>query len=127
MRTQLLYRIKYLIIPALLFLAALPAGAACDPAKELCNPLQANTFAELVKSLANALVVVAIPFVVIFLIWSGFLFVSARGNEKQLETAKKTFYWTILGAAVVVGAYALASAVVHFACSLGGSGTNCPP
>ena len=95
-----------------------PSSGSCDPATQLCNPLAANTFAELVKSLANALVAIAIPFVVIFLIWSGFLFVSARGNEQQITKAKQTFYWTILGAAVVVGAYALASAVVHFAQSL---------
>jgi len=93
-------------------------SGSCDPTKQLCNPLKADTFAKLVKSLANILVEIAIPFVVIFLIWSGFLFVSARGNEQQLTKAKQTFYWTILGAAVVVGAYALASAVVHFAQSL---------
>lgn len=127
MATHHLHRVKYLIIPALLFFVALPAMAACDPAKELCNPIQANTFAELVKSLASFVVTIAIPFIVIFLIYSGFLFVKARGNETELKKAKETFYWTIIGAAVVVGAYALASAVVHFACSLGGSGTNCPP
>ena len=111
-----------LSVLVLLLLTALPVGAECNPATQLCNPLQANSFGELVQSLARALVAVAIPIVVIFLIYSGFLFVSARGNEQQLEKAKKTFYWTIVGAAVVVGAYALASAIVDFARTLGGNG-----
>lgn len=122
MATNPLHRVKYifLIAPLILFIAALPAiVAACDPTKELCNPLKANNFKELVQSIANFVVTIAIPFVVIFLIYSGFLFVKSRGNETELKKAKETFYWTILGAAVVIGAYALASAVVHFAQSLG--------
>lgn len=85
----------------------------------LVNPIGANTFAELVKYIADAVTKIAIPFVVVFLIYAGFLFVSARGNEKQLTRAKEVFYWTIIGAAVVVGASALASAAVSFVQSLG--------
>ena len=89
-------------------------------AQELVNLLHAQTIGALVVDIANLVTQIAIPIVVMFLIYAGFLFVSARGNTKQLEDAKKTFYWTIIGAAVVVGARALAEATVHFAQSLGG-------
>ena len=85
---------------------------------KIINPLKAQNFGQLVENFANLATTVAIPFVVVFLMWAGFLFVSARGNPQQLTKAKETFYWTIIGAAVVVGASALAKAVVDFAQSL---------
>ena len=81
----------------------------------LTNPLKANTFAEVVQGFAKILTQVGVPLAAIFLIYAGFLFVSARGDEKQLETAKKTFWWTVVGTALLVGAYAIATAIVDFA------------
>ena len=51
----------------------------------------------------------------IFLIYSGFLFVSAQGDPKKLETAKSTLWWTIAGTALLVGGSALAGVVIDFA------------
>lgn len=95
------------------------AHAACDPSKEICNPIQANTFLELVEAIASAVTAVGIPLVAIFLVWSGFLFVTARGNEEQLKRAKTTFSWTLIGGAVLIGARVLAIAIVNFAKGLG--------
>ena len=44
----------------------------------------------------------------------GFLFVSARGDEKKLETAKAGIQWSLIGAALIEGASFLAEAVVNF-------------
>ncbi|MEK9175016.1 MAG: pilin [Patescibacteria group bacterium] len=93
--------------------------ASFASAEEIPNPLGVASFAELVKNLADAVTKIAIPFVVVFLIYAGFLFVSARGNEKQLTNAKEIFKWTIIGAAVIVGADALANAAVSLVQSLG--------
>ena len=82
---------------------------------QLTNPISSTTFADLVAKLAKAIAAIGIPLVAIFLIWSGFLFVTSQGNEKKLEEAKQAFYWAVIGGAVVVGAYALASAIVNFA------------
>lgn len=81
----------------------------------LTNPISSTTFADLVAKLAKAVAAIGVPLVAIFLIWSGFLFVTSQGNEKKLEEAKQAFYWAVIGGAVVVGAYALASAIVNFA------------
>ncbi len=91
---------------------------------EFKNPINANTFGELVVAIADLVTQVAIPIVVIFIMYSGFLFVSARGNASQLTKAKETFYWTIVGALIVVGANFFARATVNFARSLGGSSDN---
>lgn len=83
------------------------------------NPIQANTFLQLVEAIASAVTAVGIPLVAIFLMWSGFLFVTARGNEEQLKKAKTTFSWTLIGGAVLIGARVLAIAIVNFAKGLG--------
>ena len=85
----------------------------------ISNPIQAKTFGELVQAIAKAITAIGIPLVAIFLVWSGFLFVTARGNEEQLKRAKTTFFWAVVGGAVVIGAWAIAIAIVNFAKSLG--------
>lgn len=89
-------------------------GATCS-GTQFCNPLKSASFEALVQSLARWVVAIAIPIAAIFIIYSGFLFVTASGNESKLQAAKTTFYWTIIGAAIVVGAWALATAIVNFA------------
>lgn len=84
-------------------------------AQGLENPVEANTFGELLQRLAKAIAIVGTPLVGIFIIWSGFLFVTARGNEQQIEKAKKTFFWTVVGAMLVVGAWAIATALEDLA------------
>ncbi|MDD4803689.1 MAG: hypothetical protein PHN69_00765 [Candidatus Pacebacteria bacterium] len=45
-------------------------------------------------------------------IYSGYLFVKARGNPKELETAKTVFKNTIIGVAVLLGAQLIASIII---------------
>ena len=85
----------------------------------ISNPIKAQTFTELVEAIAKAITAIGIPLVAIFLVWAGFLFVTARGNEEQLKRAKTTFFWAIVGGAVIIGAWALAIAIVNFAKGLG--------
>jgi len=80
------------------------------------NPITPiSTFTEAVVKVAQLIVSIGIPLVAIFIIWAGFLFVTAQGNEKKLDEAKKALTWALIGGAVVIGAYALATAVVNFA------------
>src|SRR3990167_8610093 len=81
----------------------------------ITNPIQSNTFGELMAKIADAAAKIGLPLVAVFMIYAGFLFVSARGNEEQLTKAKTTFFWTIIGALLVVGAFAISLAIKDFA------------
>lgn len=107
----------FLAIQTLLLLGAMPAYA-------FENPIKFNTFSQVVLAIADILIKIGVPLAAIFLIYGGFLFVSARGNEQQLKTAKDIFWYTIIGTALIVGAYAIASAVVNFAENIGGTSDN---
>ena len=48
------------------------------------------------------------PVVAFFLILSGFKFVVAQGNPKEIESAKQTFWYTIVGGLIIVGAQTIA-------------------
>ena len=80
----------------------------------LQNPLNANTFGEFVDAIANIVIKIGGVLAVIFIIISGFLFVTARGNEEQLGKAKTSLTWTIVGTAVLLGASVIAKAIVNF-------------
>lgn len=57
-----------------------------------------------VNLLITIMMYIAMPGIVLALVWAGFLFVTARGDEKQLETAKRVFVWTVVGATIIIGA-----------------------
>lgn len=79
---------------------------------KLYNPLGTiDSFAALAAAIFTAIVIIAIPLTVIFLIWAGVLFVTARGNETQLAKAKKVFFWSVIGAMVIVASWVIAVAI----------------
>ena len=70
------------------------------------NPLQA-----LVLAILEIIIVLAIPIIVLFIIYAGFLYVTARGNSQQIEQATRAFTYAVIGAVLVIGAVALAGII----------------
>jgi hypothetical protein len=77
----------------------------------LTNPLNAQSFSALVESIAKLAAQIGIPIAAIFIIYSGLLFVTARGNEEQLKKAKTNFMWAMVGTAILLGAWVIAKAI----------------
>jgi len=97
------------------------AVSQTGPSATLQNPL-GDKISD-VPTLLNTVIGVVISFsyivVACFLIWSGFKFVTAQGNESKITSAKTTFYWTIIGALIVMGAQTLSSVFQETLKSLG--------
>jgi hypothetical protein len=86
-----------------------PNGENSDISFQLENPLSGvNTISDFVKKILDIVLTIGIPIVALAIIYSGFLFVAARGNTEKLGQAKKTFLYTIIGAAILLGAWLLA-------------------
>jgi len=64
-----------------------------------------------IEKAIEIILIIGVPLVVLAIIYSGFLFVSAQGNSEKLKTAKKTLLTTIIGAALLLGAYVIANAI----------------
>jgi len=55
--------------------------------------------------------VLATPIIVIFIIYGGFLYVTARGNTEQISQATKTLTYAIIGGILIIGAVAISQIV----------------
>ena len=78
----------------------------------LNNPLTGvDDLGQLVIKILGIVVKIGAYVAVAAIIYSGFLFVKAQGNQKELEDAKKTFFYTIIGVMILLGAQAIALGV----------------
>lgn len=84
---------------------------------KLDNPINAKSFPELLENITRGLIPLALTLATAAIIWAGFKFITASssGDTSKIKEARTTLTWILVGTAVVVGAYALASAIVNFA------------
>lgn len=89
-----------LTVPTLLF-------AALD------NPLNSNfsSVPAFIAGALKALALIALPIISLFLVFSGFLFLTAQGNEQKLKTAKTNFLYVVIGALLILGAWIIATLI----------------
>lgn len=98
--------------------AAFPLVAAAGGVFE--NPIGANSIVELLTMLLKFFVRVATVVCVIFIIWSGFLFVKAQGNPEELQRAKRAFFFALIGTVLMLGAEVIAEAIRRTVADIGG-------
>lgn len=96
----------------LMLLWALPAYAqqpgVRDPCDHgLCPPTSASTIPELLRALVDVILLIGIPLAALAIIYAGFLFVTARGSEEKVTQARETFMWTVVGTALLLGAWVI--------------------
>jgi hypothetical protein len=70
-----------------------------------------NSLPEFIMNVLKIAVQIGVPVAAMFIIWSGFLFLTAQGNESQLTKAKNAFVWAVIGMAILLGAWILAKAI----------------
>ena len=78
----------------------------------LSNPLgSVASIQELIVKILNLVVQIGLPVIVLMIIYSGFKYVMARGNESEIKEAHKAILWTVIGAAIILGASVIAHAI----------------
>ncbi|HVT75026.1 MAG TPA: hypothetical protein VHD69_01235 [Candidatus Paceibacterota bacterium] len=76
------------------------------------NPLEGvNSISDLIYKIVKVVVDLSYVVIAFFLLLSGFKFVTAQGNDKKLDEAKSTFFYTIIGAALVIGSQVIVSII----------------
>ncbi len=75
------------------------------------NPIKSTDIRDLAKKLLDVVVEFGAIIVVFFLVYAGFLFVKAQGNESEISKAKETFFWVIVGGMIVLGAHVLSRVI----------------
>ncbi len=75
------------------------------------NPIKVNSLSDFVATVLEVILKIAIPIIAAFIIYSGLMFVLARGNSEKLEQAKTRLLYTLIGAGVILGAWMIATVV----------------
>jgi hypothetical protein len=87
----------------------------------LINPLKAGTSLEsLLNSIMDFVIRLGTIVVIVMLVFVGYKFVAARGNDAKLVEARKMLLWTIIGALVLLGAKAISMALLATVQAIGG-------
>jgi hypothetical protein len=90
------------------------AAVQVTPIK-IVNPLAAkgvNTISDFLKLVINDLVLpIGALIAVLYIMYAGFLMVTARGDEGQLKDAKAAFTHAAIGTAILLGSWVIAEVI----------------
>ncbi len=114
-----------LVMTGLGVLSSLPAQAACDPKKGMEGALQDDCSRGpgqakeldgnqgVITTIINTMLFIVGLLAVIMIIYAGIRFVTAHGDEKQVESARQTIIYSVVGLIVAILAYALVNWVFN--------------
>lgn len=100
-----------LIASPVVYSATNPFNCPSGTTGTICNPITTNTINEFIKVLLEGVLKIGIPIVALAVIYCGFLFVSARGKPEALTKAKNALLYTLIGAAILLGSWAIAKLI----------------
>lgn len=108
-------KIKSVLVASFLFIlnfiplvmySADPPGAG-----KLINPIKVNSLNGFIQKILEGVIKIGIPVVALAVVYSGFLFVKAQGNSEEIGKAKDALLYTVIGAAILFGSWAIAQLV----------------
>ena len=113
---------KLAFIASLLILAPASVFAAYGGTYDFVVGNGITTIPSFIQAALGIVVKVGIPVASIFIIFSGFQFITAEGNESKLTAAKKSLFYSCIGFGVLVGAWLLATVIQGTITSITGGG-----
>jgi hypothetical protein len=81
---------------------------------KLKNPLKPglDTIPKIINAILDGIVIpIAVPIFILAIIWTGILYVIARGKPTEITKAHEALKWTIIGGAVILGAKLISTAI----------------
>lgn len=83
------------------------------------NPVRFDTIPQLINAILEIVYKIGLPVVVLYFLYAGWLYVSARGNPAKIKTAHEAFLYTVVGAALILGAFVISRLIIGTINSLG--------
>ena len=118
-----LFVLGMIVGPAMMFAQTNPrgggGGGGPQNVKQIESPSSATSVAEVLNAFFGILIQVGAVVVTLAIVYAGFLFVVARGNPEELNKAKETLKWTIIGALVLLGAQVISKVIENTIKSIG--------
>lgn len=73
----------------------------------LDNPLGDTTLIGFFTTIIDIVLIFAVPIIVFFIIYAGFLYVTARGNQDTITQAHRALLYALIGGVLILGAKVL--------------------
>jgi hypothetical protein len=70
----------------------------------LTNPLKAQSIQGFFLAILDILLVFALPIIVLFIMYAGFKYVTARGDANKIADAHQALLWSVIGGVIILGA-----------------------
>jgi len=78
----------------------------------ITNPVKVGSFPELLHVILDEILIpIGTILVIMAFIYSGFLYVTAQGNQEKIKAAHQGFLWTAVGALVLLGSWAISQVI----------------
>lgn len=94
------------------------ANPAVQGGTTLGNPLKYNSLDALLTAILKAAIQLGSVILTLALVWVGFRFVAARGNEEAIRSARTALMWTVIGGLILLGATAIQAVITSTVSSL---------
>jgi hypothetical protein len=91
----------------------LASGEGITLSTKIENPLgdEVDSLPKLIAKALEIVVKLGVPVIAFFVVYSGFMFIAARGNKDKLTTAKDSMLYTLIGAAIILGAFVISKLI----------------
>lgn len=86
----------------------------------LTNPLKGATLNSFLDDILAFVIRIGTVVVILMLVYVGYLFVVARGNDSKITEARQALLWTIVGALILLGAQVISASIKATVSALGG-------
>lgn len=80
-------------------------------AQSVQNPLAAQSITDLFRAIIEVIMVFAVPVIVFFIIYAGFIYVTARGDTGKIQKAHMALLYAVIGGVIIIGANVLIDVV----------------
>lgn len=95
-----------------IFILVLPVLSFAQTTTTIKNPIPSVTSVNgLIETILKGVIKIGMPILVLAIIYCGFLFVSAQGKPESIKKAKDALLYTLIGAAILLGSWAIAQLI----------------
>ncbi|MES2060257.1 MAG: TrbC/VirB2 family protein [Patescibacteria group bacterium] len=111
--------IHFVSLALLICIFTSTAAALGDPGK-IANPLPGtNSLSDFFKGIVSVLIELGTIVSVLGIMYGGFMYATAQGDEEKLGKAYKTVTWALVGTAVLLGARTIMAVIAGTVSQLG--------
>lgn len=78
---------------------------------EIANPISVDSIPGFIQKVLDFILTIGIPILAMAIIYSGLLFVTARGKEAQITKAKNAFTYAVIGGFILLASWLIAGVI----------------